>query len=130
MSAALANPAEMVRLGAPRIIRSEEELAAYTDALFALTAKEQTTPDEVEAIDLLTLLIESYERERYTLPRHSPAAMLQHFMDQHSLTPRDLESELDGEDSALRILAGRQEMTALQSIRLSARFHVSPSVFF
>ena len=39
MSRTLANPTEMIRLGAPRVIHSEEDLAAYTEALFELTAK-------------------------------------------------------------------------------------------
>lgn len=45
-------------------IQNDEELAEYTDKLFKLTAKEETTPEEGEAIDLLTLLIEIYETER------------------------------------------------------------------
>jgi HTH-type transcriptional regulator / antitoxin HigA len=39
MSTVLANPAEMIRQGAPHLIHSDEELAEYTEALFALTAK-------------------------------------------------------------------------------------------
>jgi len=34
MSTTLANPAEMMRQGAPRLIHSDAELAEYTDALF------------------------------------------------------------------------------------------------
>jgi len=60
MSTALANPAEMIRQGAPRLIHSDEELAEYTKALFELTAKSAPTPEEEEAIKLLTLLIECY----------------------------------------------------------------------
>jgi mRNA interferase HigB len=39
MSTTLADPTEMIRLGAPRVIHNDAELAAYTDALFQLTAK-------------------------------------------------------------------------------------------
>jgi len=34
MSATLANPTEMMRKGAPRLIHSDEQLAEYTEARF------------------------------------------------------------------------------------------------
>lgn len=68
MSTPLANPAKMMHLGAPRCIHNDAELDEYTNALFALTAKEATTADEDEAIELLSLLIERYEAEHYPVP--------------------------------------------------------------
>ena len=46
-------------------IQNDEELAEYTAELFKLTAKGETTSEEDEAIDRLTLLIERYETERF-----------------------------------------------------------------
>ena len=43
------------------MIHYDEELAEYTEALFELTAKADPTPDEEEAIELMTLLVERYE---------------------------------------------------------------------
>ena len=40
MSTVLANPAEMIAHGAPRVIHNDAELEAYTNALFQLTALE------------------------------------------------------------------------------------------
>ncbi len=73
MSTTLANPAEMIRQGAPRLIHNEDELERYTQALFDLTAKTDPAPDEVEAIELLSLLIDRYETERYPIPEAEPA---------------------------------------------------------
>jgi HTH-type transcriptional regulator/antitoxin HigA len=67
MSKTLANPAEMIRHGAPRLIHSDAELAEYTDALFELTAKADPTPEEEGAIELMTLLVERYEAEGYPI---------------------------------------------------------------
>ena len=72
MSTLPADPAEMIRLGAPHLIRSDEELARYTACLFRLTGKDKTTPDEDEAIELLTLLIEHYEAHRFPIPAGDP----------------------------------------------------------
>ena len=62
MSTVLANPAEMIAHGAPRVIHNDAELEAYTNALFQLTALESPSSFEVEAIELLTLLVERYEQ--------------------------------------------------------------------
>jgi len=69
MATVLANPAKMIERGAPHLIRSEEQLAAYTKALYLLTAEPHPTLAQVEAIELLTLLIERYEEENYTVQR-------------------------------------------------------------
>ncbi len=62
MKTKLANPTEMIRQGAPRLIHNDDELEEYTQALFALTARPHPTPEEEEAIELMTLLIERYEQ--------------------------------------------------------------------
>lgn len=61
MSTAMANPAAMMKQGAPHVIHTDKELTEYTKALFELTTKSHPTPEEVKAIELLTLLIERYE---------------------------------------------------------------------
>jgi len=48
----LANPAKMIAKGAPRVIPNDKELEAYTDALFKLTALENPSPSEMDAIEL------------------------------------------------------------------------------
>jgi HTH-type transcriptional regulator/antitoxin HigA len=59
----------MIAKGAPRVIHNDKELEAYTNALFQLTALENPSGSEVEAIDLLTLLVERYEEAHYPNPR-------------------------------------------------------------
>jgi HTH-type transcriptional regulator/antitoxin HigA len=61
----------MIERGAPHLIRTEEQLEAYTKALYGLTSEPRPTPAQVEAIELLTLLIERYEEEHYSLPKAS-----------------------------------------------------------
>jgi HTH-type transcriptional regulator / antitoxin HigA len=61
MSTVLANPAEMIAHGAPRVIHNDVELEAYTNALFQLTAIESPSLSEMEAIELLTLLVERFD---------------------------------------------------------------------
>src|SRR5437660_10775414 len=94
MSTALANPAKMIAKGAPRVIHNDAELEEYTKALFQLTALENPSPSEEEAIDLLTLLVERYEQEHYTLPAADPVSVVRHLIVHGSLNQRDLIPQL------------------------------------
>ncbi len=125
-----ANPADMIRRGAPHVIHSDEQLAEYTAVLFNLTAKSDPTRDEEEAIELLTLLIDRYETERYPLPDVEPAEMLRFLLDQNGLSQRDVAADLGSETTVSLVLSGARSMTRDHIARLSARFHVSPAVFF
>jgi HTH-type transcriptional regulator/antitoxin HigA len=120
----------MIERGAPHLIRSEEQLAAYTKALFRLTAEPRPTQAQVEAIELLTLLIERYEGENYSLPNASPADVLRFLLSQHGLRQRDLAEELGGESVVSEVLSGKRRLNATHIEQLSKRFRVSPAVFF
>lgn len=130
MATVLANPAKMIERGAPHLIRSEEQLAAYTKALFQLTSERRPTAAQLEAIELLTLLIERYEEENYTLPKATPSEVLRFLLAQHGLRHRDLAEDLDGESVVSEVLSGKRKLNAAHIEQLSKRFHVSPAVFF
>lgn len=130
MTTALANPVEMIRRGAPRLIRNDGELAEYTKALFALTAKSRPTSDEEQAIDLLTLLIERYESRRFPLPEAEPQEVLRFLLESNGLSQRDIAEELGGESTVSLVLAGKRRLNRDHIARLSRRFQVSPAVFF
>jgi HTH-type transcriptional regulator/antitoxin HigA len=67
MKKTLANPVKMIELGAPRLICSDAELEEYTEELFELTAKAKPSVSEIEAINLLSLLVQTYEAKRFPL---------------------------------------------------------------
>jgi HTH-type transcriptional regulator / antitoxin HigA len=130
MATVLANPARMIERGAPHVIHSEEQLAAYTKALYQLTAEPRPTVAQVKAIELLTLLIERYEQEHYTVPKGSSADVLRFLIERHGLRQRDLARELGGESVVSEMLSGKRKLNAVHIEQLSKRFHVSPAVFF
>ncbi len=130
MSTVLANPTEMIRQGAPRLIHNDAELAEYTAALFELTAKAHPTSDEQEAIELMTLLIDRYESLRFPLPDAQPVDVLRFLLDQNGLSQRDIASELGSESTVSLVLAGKRQLNRDHIVRLSRRFNVSPAVFF
>ena len=125
----LADPAEMIAHGAPHLIHNDMELKHYTEALFALTAKPKPTRAELDAIDLLSLLIQTYEAKHRTPPKAKPAEVLKFLMDQHGLKQQDLTPELGSVATISLILAGKRNLTIAHMHALGKRFHVPPSVF-
>lgn len=129
MSSVLANPAEMMEKGAPRVIRNDEELEEYTEALFRLTALENPSSSEIDAIELLTLLVERYERERYPIPSADPVSLVRLLIEKHGLTQRDLIPQFGSESAVSMFLAGQRKLTVAQIRKLAARFRLPADVF-
>ena len=129
MSTVLANPAEMIAHGAPRVIHNDEELEKYTDALFQLTALENPSSSEVEAIELLTLLVERYEEEHYSVPKADPVSIIRFLIERQNLTQRDLIPQFGSESAVSMFMTGQRNLTLEQVRRLSARFELPADVF-
>ena len=129
MSTVLANPAKMIAHGAPRVIHSDEELEEYTAALFQLTALESPSPSELEAIELLTLLIERYEQEHFAIPAADPVSVVRFLLEQQGLTQRDLIPQFGSESAVSMFLSGRRKLTAAQVRKLAARFKLPADIF-
>lgn len=73
MSTVLANPVKMMHQRAPHVIHSDDELERYTKELFKLTAIDEPSVYEREAIALLTCSSSSMKRgiTRYPGPTRS-----------------------------------------------------------
>jgi HTH-type transcriptional regulator/antitoxin HigA len=128
-SAALADPVEMIERGAPRIIHNDAELEQYTQALFNLTALENPTPPQQEAIELLTLLVERYEQTHYFIPVAGAVAVVKFLIEHQGLTQRDLIPQFGTESAVSMFLAGQRKLTLKQVQNLSARFKLPADIF-
>src|SRR5260370_10700454 len=129
MNTVLADPARMIAKGAPHVIHNEEELEAYTNALFQLTALEKPSRLEVEAIELLTLLVERYEEAHYPIPSADAVSVVRFLLEQQDLTQRDLISEFGSESAVSMFLAKQRKLTLQQVRKLSKRFKLPADVF-
>jgi HTH-type transcriptional regulator / antitoxin HigA len=129
MGTVIANPAEMIAHGAPHVIHNDAELEAYTEALFQLTALENPSRSEVEAIELLTLLVERYEQERYPVPEADPVSVVRLLLEQQKFAQRDLIPEFGSESAVSMFLSGQRNLTLEQVRKLSARFKLPADVF-
>jgi HTH-type transcriptional regulator/antitoxin HigA len=129
MSTVLVNPAKMIARGAPRVIHNNKELEAYTSALFELTALENPSSSEFEAIELLTLLIERYEQEHFSIPAADPVSVVRFLIESQGLAQRDLITQFGSESAVSMFLSGQRKLTLEQVRRLSARFKLPADVF-
>jgi HTH-type transcriptional regulator/antitoxin HigA len=125
----LANPAKMIEKGAPRVIHNDKELEVYTEALFNLTALENRSDSQEEAIELLTMLVQQYEKEHWPIPKASPVAVVRFLMEHGNLTQRDLIPEFGAESAVSMFLSGQRNLSLEQIRKLSARFKLRADVF-
>ncbi len=119
----------MIAGGAPRVIHNDAELEAYTDALFRLTALESPSRHEMEAIELLTLLVERYEQEHYPISAADPVSLVRLIIEKQNLRQRDLIPQFGSESAVSMFLAGQRNLTLEQVRKLSARFNLPAGVF-
>jgi HTH-type transcriptional regulator/antitoxin HigA len=129
MTTVLADPARMIAKGAPHVIHNDDELEAYTNALFQLTALENPSCSEVAAIELLTLLVERYEETHYPIPAADPVSVVRLLLKKQDLTQRDLVPEFGSESAVSMFLAKQRKLTLEQVRKLSARFKLPADVF-
>ena len=121
----------LLRKVPPKVIRTEKENEAYTQVLYELDQRSKTlTPAEQDLAQLLTLLIEDFEEKRYRLPRAKPLEVLRFLMQQHGLLQKDLADVFGTPSIVSEVLHGKRELNKEHIARLSARFHVSPELFF
>ena len=73
-----------------RPIRSKREHQAALKEAEALWDAPAASP-EADRLEVLTLLIEAYEREHFSIPDPDPIDFLQHVMEARELTRKDLE---------------------------------------
>jgi HTH-type transcriptional regulator / antitoxin HigA len=122
---------ELLRKVPPKVIRTEKENEAYTEVLYELDRRsKRLTAAEKELAELLTLLIEDFEEKRYRLPRAKPVDVVRFLMEQHGLLQKDLADVFGTRSIVSEVLSGKRELNKEHIPRLSARFHVSPEVFF
>jgi HTH-type transcriptional regulator/antitoxin HigA len=115
----------------PRVIRSEAENERCIQALYELEQDGGVLRrEEEELADLLTLLIEDFEDKHYSLPKASPVEVLSLLMEQHGLRQKDLLDVFGTRSVVSEVLSGKRELSKEHIRRLSARFKVSPEVFF
>ncbi len=118
------------KIGIPRMITSDAQNERYTEALLDLERQNNLSADEKNFVEILTLLIEAYEEEHYSIPDVSPTEVLQELLAANNLRQKDLVPIFGSEGAVSDVLNGRRPLNKGHIEKLSRRFSVSPEVFF
>src|SRR5262249_4571001 len=96
----------------PKVIHTKVD---YESALQRIDALMDNDPDptssEGEELELLSVLVERYEEQKYPMDLPSPVAAIQFRMEQQELKPKDLVPYLGSPSKVSEILNGKRPLT-------------------
>jgi HTH-type transcriptional regulator / antitoxin HigA len=110
-----------------RPIKSEGD---YKRALRAIEQLWEAKPDtpESDRLELLSILVEAFEREHYPIPLPDPIAAIEHCMESRGLTRKDLEPFIGSRVRVSEVPARRRPLTLSMIRRLSAGLGIPTDV--
>ena len=112
------------------VIKTEAQYQAYCTQLEALVTAPQPTAATQEEIDLLTLLIETWDHAHATLPAADPIDLLRSLMTGRHLLAKDLVAALGMSKGAVSDILNRRRGLSKEVIRrLASYFQVSQEAF-
>jgi HTH-type transcriptional regulator/antitoxin HigA len=121
---------DLLRETLPRPIRTEAENERYLRVVeHLMSLGKRITLEQRELLDLLVLLIERFEAERYALSPASPMEALRELIQQRGMKLADLAALIGSKGLASEILNGKRAISKTNIKRLAGYFGVSPEVF-
>jgi HTH-type transcriptional regulator/antitoxin HigA len=117
-------------ISAPRVITSDAQNERYISVLLEMECRGHSTAEEKSFMELLIVLVETYEEEEHPVRSASPVEVLRELMIANNLRQKDLARLLGSESVVSEVLSGKRELNKRQIKKLSKRFHVSLEVFF
>jgi HTH-type transcriptional regulator/antitoxin HigA len=116
---------------APTVPRTEKENERLLGEIEKLMAKGEKNlrPEEDALLELLTHLVETFEKSAYPQEKSSPAELVAFLLEQRGLSPSDLWSVLGSKGRVSELLSSRREVSKDQAKRLGEFFHISPAAF-
>jgi HTH-type transcriptional regulator / antitoxin HigA len=114
----------------PSVIHNEREHKHLLAELAPLLLKDQLTQAEQRYAELLSVLIEDYEKKTYPLSaKVDPVDALRELMTANGLQQKDLLDVFKHKAVISEVLSRKRSLTVEQIRNLSNRFRVSANVF-
>lgn len=102
-----------------KVLKNRQEYKAAQEQLYTLVfSKETHTEVELEKIELLKLLIDTYQIENINLPNPSPLEAIKFRMEQMNLKQKDIAPLFGGENRASEIFNGTKELSMKMVVNL------------
>ena len=117
----------------PSVISSEEDLERLTEEVNRLMTKGikqgDLSPEEERLLELLAVLIETYEDEHYPIPELPPVEVLKFLMEERRLKQSDLLHIFGSSGVASEVVNGKRSISKEQAKKLAEYFNVSVELF-
>ena len=110
-----------------RPIKSEADYATALHEIEQLWEAKPDTP-ESDRLELLSILVEAFEREHYPIPPPDPIAAIEHCIENRGLTRRDLEPFIGSRARVSDVMARRRPLTLSMIRRLTVGLGISTDV--
>ena len=110
-----------------KVLKTESDYRRALERFEILMAARKGTRAYDER-DVLAVLIERYERERYPISSPDPIEAIKFRMEQQGLTRRDMEPYLGGKSKVSEVLARRRELTLAQIRALNSNLGIPAEV--
>ncbi|MEZ4869023.1 MAG: hypothetical protein R3C14_47315 [Caldilineaceae bacterium] len=124
------NYANLLDYFAPRPIENDEQYWTIQAVIDQLLAEEQLSADGQSYLDLLAMLLESYDEAQATIPELRGVELLQTLIEESDLKQKDLLPIFKHESIISDILNGRRSLTAAHIDKLAAFFNLPHQLFF
>jgi HTH-type transcriptional regulator/antitoxin HigA len=123
--------AELLAKVQPHPIKDEREYDRLVAEVGRLVERgeENLSAEETSLLEMMSILIEEYDRNHYPLPPSQPHKMLAFLLEQRSLEPHDLWPVLGSKGRVSEILSGKRAISKAQAKKLAAFFHVPLDLF-
>jgi len=110
-----------------RPIKTEDD---YKAALTEIERLFEALPETADGdrLDILTMLVESYEEQHHAIPPPDPVAALEYYLESRGLTRRDLEPYLGSRARVAEVLNRRRALTIEMIRRLHQGLGISAEV--
>jgi HTH-type transcriptional regulator/antitoxin HigA len=114
----------------PMVIQTKVENDYYLAVVEDLMRKSDKLSKEEEALlDLLSLLVETFERRHYKIKKSTPRAILNELMAANRLKQSDLVPVFGSKSRVSEVVNGKREISKEQAKKLASFFHVSADLF-
>jgi len=117
----------------PSVISGEEELERLTEEVDRLMTKGikrgELSPEEEKLLELLSVLIESYEDEHYPMPEVPPNEVLKFLMEENDYKQKDIVHIFGSSGITSEVVNGKRSISKAQAKKLAEFFKVSVELF-
>ena len=122
---------KLVAEARPTVIQTEAENERLLGLIEGLMAKGEgrLSAEEETLLDLLSRLVEDFERKQYPFAASAPHEMVAYLLEQRGLTAQALWPVLGSKGRVSELLAGRREISKEQAKKLAAFFGMQVGLF-